>query len=67
MPLPSEDPQPWAIGIRLDDVDAPFGKLLHDMSIEWHKDGTLIDEEHKWGIAPSPFLQEMHKKYAGAS
>ncbi len=66
MPLPSEDPQPWAIGVRLDDLDSPFGKLLHDMSVEWHKNGTLIDEEHKWGIAPSPFLQEMHQKLAHA-
>ncbi len=67
MAFKSEDPQPWAIGVRLDDLDSPFGKLLHDMSIGWHKDGTLIAEEHKWGIAPSPFLQEMHTKLAGAS
>jgi polar amino acid transport system substrate-binding protein len=64
MPLPSEDPQPWAIGVRLEDLTSPFGVLLHDMSVDWHKTGLLVDEEHKWGIAPSPFLQEMHKKLA---
>jgi polar amino acid transport system substrate-binding protein len=64
MPLPSVDPQPWAIGVRLEDLTSPFGMLLHDMSVDWHKTGLLVDEEHKWGIAPSPFLQEMHKKFA---
>ncbi len=39
MPLKLEDPQPWAIGVRLDDLQSPFGKLLHEMSVAWHKDG----------------------------
>lgn len=67
MALPSEDPQPWAIGVRLDDLASPFGKLLRDISVTWHKDGVLLEEEHRWGIAPSPFLQEMQRKLSGAS
>lgn len=64
MPLKSEDPQPWAIGVRLDDVNGPFGQFLSKTSEEWHKTGYLIDLEKKWGITPSPFLVEMHNKYA---
>lgn len=65
MPLTSEDPQPWAIGVRLDDVNGPFGQFLSKTSEEWHKTGYLIDLEKKWGITPSSFLVEMHNKYAG--
>ncbi len=63
MPFVSEDPQPWAIGVRLGDLDGPFGKFLRAVSVEWHKKGTLIELERKWKMKPSPFLEEMHEKY----
>jgi polar amino acid transport system substrate-binding protein len=66
MPLASEDPQLWAMGVRLADLDAPFGKLLKQISIEWHKSGKLLDLEKKWGIKSSPYLQEQHKKLSGS-
>jgi polar amino acid transport system substrate-binding protein len=66
MPLPSEDPQPWAIGVRLEDLNSPFGKLLHDMSVDWHNSGALLAWEKKWGIKASPFLEEMHKKFSAS-
>jgi polar amino acid transport system substrate-binding protein len=66
MPLVSEDPQAWAMGVRLSDLEAPFGAFLKKLSIEWHKTGTLVELEKKWGIKPSPFLQEMHDKYKGS-
>jgi polar amino acid transport system substrate-binding protein len=66
MPLVSEDPQLWAIGVRLTDLDAPFGKLLKQISVEWHKSGKLIELEKKWGIKPSPYLEEQHKKLSGS-
>jgi polar amino acid transport system substrate-binding protein len=64
MPLPSEDPQKWAIGIRLDDLNGPFGDFMKQTSIDWHRTGYLIGLEKKWGIKPSPYLQEMHAQYA---
>jgi polar amino acid transport system substrate-binding protein len=66
MPLVSEDPQLWAIGVRLADLDAPFGKLIKAMSVDWHKSGRLIELEKKWGIKPSPYLAEEHKKLGGS-
>ncbi len=62
MPLVSEDPQLWAIGIRLEDVDGPFGKFMTQISTEWLKTGHIIALERKWGIAPSPYLLEQQKK-----
>lgn len=63
MTLPSEDPQPWAIAVRLEDVDKPLGQLVKEMSVAWHKSGALLALEKKWGIQQSPFLVEMNKKH----
>jgi polar amino acid transport system substrate-binding protein len=65
MPLKSEDPQAWAIGVRLDDVSGPFGEFLKKTSEDWHRTGYLIELEKKWEIKPSSFLVEMHDKYTG--
>ena len=62
MPLVSEDPQLWAIGVRLGDLNSPFGAFLKSLSVEWHKNGKLIELEKKWGIKPSPYLRDMHEK-----
>lgn len=64
MPLPSEDPQLWAIGVRQADLQAPFGTLLSAISTEWLKTGRILALETKWGIAPSPYLVEMQRKLA---
>ena len=64
MPLPSEDPQKWAIGVRLADLHAPFGQLISAMCTEWLKSGHILDLEKKWGINPSPYLIDMKKQLA---
>lgn len=65
MPLASEDPQLWALGVRQADLDAAFGKFLKDLSVEWHRTGKLIELEKKWGIKPSPYLLETNAKLKG--
>jgi polar amino acid transport system substrate-binding protein len=66
MPLVSEDPQAWAMGVTLADLNGPFGEFLKKLSVDWHKSGKLVELEKKWGIKSSPFLQEMHDKYKGS-
>lgn len=66
MPLVSEDPQLWAIGVRQADLAAPFGQLVRQMSIEWHRSGRLLELETKWGIKNSPFLQEQNRTHRGS-
>lgn len=63
VPLPSEDRQYHSIGVRRGDADAPFGKLLSGIVVDWHKSGTLIALDQKWGLPASAFLAEMHAKY----
>lgn len=66
MPLASEDPQLWAIGVRSADLNAPFGAMMKEMSVDWHKSGRLLALEKKWGIKESPFLAEQNKKHRGS-
>jgi len=62
-PLPTEDEVAWAIAVPTAERDGPFGKFMSEMLVGWHKSGRLIDLEKKWGLLPSPFLQQMHRKY----
>ena len=63
MPLASEDPQLWAIGVRRDDLTGPFGAMLSELSKRWHRSGHLIELEAKWGMKASPYLAEAHAKW----
>jgi len=58
-PLPSINPEPWALAVKKEDTTlTPF---LSDLIKGWHKDGSLIELEKKWGINPSPFLKAQHE------
>lgn len=61
MPMVTEDPSVWALGVRQEDLNGPFGLLVSGFVTELHRTGWLIEKEEEWGIAPSPFLQEMHE------
>jgi polar amino acid transport system substrate-binding protein len=63
VPLQSEDRQYHSIGVRLGEGDSPFGKRISQIVTDWHKNGTLIAFDKKWGLPPSQVLQEMHEKY----
>ena len=39
---------------------------MRKVVIDWHKRGTVMQLEKKWGIKPSPYLEEMHRKYLGS-
>ena len=65
MPLVTEDEQPWAIAVPLAELNGPYGEFMKKVSVEWHKNGTLLALEKKWGIKQSPFLVEMNKKHKG--
>jgi polar amino acid transport system substrate-binding protein len=63
MPLKTEDEQAWAIAVALPELKGPWGDLMRQVSLDWHKSGTLLALEKKWGIKQSPFLVAMHEKY----
>ena len=53
------DAVPWGAAVRLEDVDQPIGKALSAAIIDWHKSGTLIELEEKWGVPPTQWLVDM--------
>ena len=63
MTLPTIFGNPWGIAVRLEDKDGPFGKFISGMIYEWHRSGKILALEKKWGIGPTDYVVEMHKKH----
>lgn len=57
---PPELVTPWAIAIARDAHDSALDRFIGDTVAQWHRDGTLIALERKWGLPPSSFLAQMH-------
>ena len=64
MPLPSEDDAPWGLAVPKAEENCVFGNFMSGMQYNWHRDGTLIELEEKWGIKPTSYLQTMSEKMA---
>lgn len=47
---------PWGIALRRGPETASLARLIGDLVAGWHRDGTLIDLERKWGLPASAFL-----------
>ncbi|MBI1774556.1 MAG: transporter substrate-binding domain-containing protein [Proteobacteria bacterium] len=63
LPLPSEEPWTWGIGVPLDERNGPYGKLISGIVTDWHRSGKLIELQRRWGLRPSAFLEEQHRRY----
>ncbi|MFH5776372.1 transporter substrate-binding domain-containing protein [Paracoccus sp. NGMCC 1.201697] len=64
MSLPVEDFAPWGMAVAKEDESCALGEMVSGLQYAWHRDGTLIELEKKWGVRPSPFLAEMHERMA---
>jgi polar amino acid transport system substrate-binding protein len=53
---------PWGMAVRLG--DSQFAAFLSETVTDWHRKGTIAELEKKWGIKPTKWIQDMHKKYA---
>ncbi|MEO1139710.1 MAG: hypothetical protein AAFW87_09660 [Pseudomonadota bacterium] len=47
----------------LDEVSCVFGNFMSGMQYNWHREGTLIALEEKWGIKPTAYLAEKNERY----
>jgi len=65
-PLPTLNESPWALAVKADEKDRPLGKKISELLAGWHKDGTLLALEKKWGLPPSPWLAAESEKYKAA-
>jgi len=63
IPVVVEDYKPWAIAVTKDEQQTAYGKKMHDIVVDWHKSGYLLELEKKWGLPVSGYLVEMHEKF----
>ncbi|WP_371227286.1 transporter substrate-binding domain-containing protein [Roseovarius sp. 2305UL8-3] len=63
MPLSSEDDNPWGLAVPIEEQDCVFGNFMSGMQYNWHRDGTLIELEAKWGIKPTAYLADKAERY----
>jgi len=64
MPLRSVLVQPWGMAVKLGNAD--LAAFVGDVVKKWHAAGHIEELEKKWGIPPSVFAEEMHRRYADA-
>lgn len=63
MPVPVVYNNPWAAGVALEDLDSAWGVYISGLSYRWHATGYLAEMEKKWGVKPSDWIAEQHKKH----
>ncbi|MBO9442587.1 transporter substrate-binding domain-containing protein [Phaeobacter italicus] len=64
MPLVSEDNNPWALAVPIEERDCVFGRFMSGMQYNWHQSGDLIALEEKWGIQSTAYLAEQNERFA---
>ncbi len=64
MPMATEDDNPWALAVPKAEENCVFGRFMSGMQYSWHKDGTLIELEAKWGIQPTSYLANESEKFS---
>ena len=63
MPLMTEDDNPWGLAVPKAEQNCVFGRFMSGMQYNWHRDGTLIELEEKWGIQPTAFLRDQNELF----
>jgi polar amino acid transport system substrate-binding protein len=64
MPLRSILVQPWGMAVKQGNTE--LAAFVGDVVKKWHAAGYVEALEKKWGIPPSVFAEEMHRRYADA-
>ena len=63
MPLKTEDDNPWALAVPIEEADGIWGRFMSGMIFNWHQSGRLIELEEKWGIQPTQYLADQNEKF----
>jgi polar amino acid transport system substrate-binding protein len=61
MPLPTQDPKPWGLAIKMG--EPAFSAFMSKTLIDWDKTGYIIALEKKYHVKPSAYAAAQHKKY----
>ncbi len=63
MPMMTEDDNPWALAVPLEELNGIWGNFMSGMIYNWHSSGRLIELEEKWGIQTTQFVIDMNKRF----
>ncbi|MEM9631654.1 MAG: transporter substrate-binding domain-containing protein [Pseudomonadota bacterium] len=63
MPMKTEDDNPWGLAVPKAERNCVFGRFMSGMQYNWHKDGTLVALEEKWGIQPTTYLADQNERF----
>ena len=63
MPLPSLLNTPWSIALRRSEADTVLARQISQAVVRWHQSGWLLELERRWGIPPSDFVRDMHRRW----
>lgn len=63
MPMPTEDDNPWGLAVPKAEENCVFGRFMSGMQYSWHRNGTLISLEEKWGIQPTSYLAKEYDRF----
>ena len=63
MPMATEDDNPWALAVPLEELNGIWGNFMSGMIYNWHSSGRLIELEAKWGIQTTQFVIDMNKRF----
>ncbi len=63
MPMMTEDDNPWALAVPLEELNGIWGNFMSGMIYNWHSSGRLIELEKKWGIQTTQFVIDMNKRF----
>ena len=54
---------PWALAVPKAEQNCVFGRFMSGMQYNWHRDGTLVELEKKWGIQPTAYLANENERF----
>lgn len=63
MPLKSEDDNPWALAVPIEEKECVLGNMMSGLQYNWLQSGRLIELEEKWGIQPTQFLIDQKERF----
>ena len=63
MPMNTEDDNPWALAVPLEEIDGIWGRFMSGMIVNWHESGQLVEWEKKWGIQSTKYLADQKERF----
>jgi len=58
MPLPVILESPWAVAVKKEERDGPWGRFMEDMVGYWHRAHRISDLQKKWGLKVTKFVRK---------